>query len=114
VNYVRKQPEAVTADVCASFQEAVVDVLVTKARRAAADTGARALCLGGGVAANSQLRERFLDACVEDGLHGFLPSREMCAQAARLLLAALRGETLPDVKFTPRLVVRQSTRQKTP
>ena len=68
VNYVRKHPDVSTADVCASFQEAVVDVLVTKARRAAAAVGAKGMCLGGGVAANSQLRERFLDACIEDGL----------------------------------------------
>ncbi|HEX4819603.1 MAG TPA: tRNA (adenosine(37)-N6)-threonylcarbamoyltransferase complex transferase subunit TsaD [Acidimicrobiales bacterium] len=88
VNYVRKHPEIGTADVCASFQEAVVDVLVTKARRAAKDTGASALCLGGGVAANSQLRERFLDACVEDGLHGFLPSRAMCTDNAAMVAAA--------------------------
>ena len=88
VNYVRKHPDVGTADVCASFQEAVVDVLVTKARRAAKDTGASALCLGGGVAANSQLRERFLDACVEDGLHGFLPSRAMCTDNAAMVAAA--------------------------
>ena len=88
VNYVRKHPDVSTPDVCASFQEAVVDVLVTKARRAAKDLGADALCLGGGVAANSQLRERFLDACVEDGLHGFLPSRAMCTDNAAMVAAA--------------------------
>ncbi len=88
VNYVRKHPDVATADVCASFQEAVVDVLVVKARRAAAEVGASALCLGGGVAANSQLRERFLDACVEDGLHGFLPSRPMCTDNAAMVAAA--------------------------
>ena len=49
----------------ASFQEAVVDVLVTKAIAAAREVGAKGLCLGGGVAANSRLRERFLDACVD-------------------------------------------------
>ena len=88
VNYVRKHPDVATADVCASFQEAVVDVLVAKARRAAAEVGATAMCLGGGVAANSQLRERFLDACVEDGLHGFLPSRAMCTDNAAMVAAA--------------------------
>jgi N6-L-threonylcarbamoyladenine synthase len=88
VNHVRKNPDVSTADVCASFQEAVVDVLVVKARRAAAEVGASALCLGGGVAANSQLRERFLDACVEDGLHGFLPSRPMCTDNAAMVAAA--------------------------
>src|SRR5439155_2126247 len=60
VTYVRKHPEVSTADVAASFQEAVVDVLVAKARLAAREVGAQGLCLAGGVAANSLLRERAL------------------------------------------------------
>jgi N6-L-threonylcarbamoyladenine synthase len=88
INYVRKHPEVATADVAASFQEAVVDVLVTKARRAAQQTGAKGLVLGGGVAANSLLRERFLSACVEDGIHGSLPSRAMCTDNAAMVAAA--------------------------
>jgi N6-L-threonylcarbamoyladenine synthase len=88
VNHVRKHPDVSTEDVAASFQEAVVDVLVTKARRAARDLGARGLCLAGGVAANSQLRERLLDVCVADGLHAFLPSREMCTDNAAMVAAA--------------------------
>ena len=48
VNHVRKHPDVSAADVAASFQEAVVDVLVTKARRAAREVGAKGLCLGGG------------------------------------------------------------------
>ena len=67
VNHVRKHPEVPTADVAASFQAAVVDVLVTKARRAAAKVGAKGLCLGGGVAANSVLRERCLVAQARRG-----------------------------------------------
>jgi N6-L-threonylcarbamoyladenine synthase len=85
---VRKHPESSTADVAAGFQEAVVDVLVTKARRAAQEIGAKGLVLGGGVAANSLLRERFLSACVEDGIHGFLPSRAMCTDNAAMVAAA--------------------------
>jgi N6-L-threonylcarbamoyladenine synthase len=88
INHVRKHPEAATADVAASFQEAVVDVLVAKARRAAQQIGAKGLVLGGGVAANSLLRERFLSACVEDGIHGFLPSRAMCTDNAAMVAAA--------------------------
>ena len=88
VNHVRKHPEVATEDVAASFQEAVVDVLVTKARRAARDHGAKGLCLAGGVAANSQLRERLLDACVADGLRAFLPSRSMCTDNAAMVAAA--------------------------
>ena len=88
VNYVRHHPEVATEDVAASFQEAVVDVLVTKARRAAREHGAKGLCLAGGVAANSQLRERLLDACVSDGLRAFLPSRSMCTDNAAMVAAA--------------------------
>jgi N6-L-threonylcarbamoyladenine synthase len=88
VNYVRKHPDISTPDVAASFQQAVVDVLVAKVRRAGREYGANALALGGGVAANSLLREQFLSACVEDGLHGFLPSRDMCTDNAAMIAAA--------------------------
>jgi N6-L-threonylcarbamoyladenine synthase len=88
VNYVRAHPDVSTPDVAASFQEAVVDVLVAKARRAAQEVGAKGMCLGGGVAANSLLRERFLDACVQDGIHGFLPSRAMCTDNAAMVASA--------------------------
>ncbi|MBW3669736.1 MAG: tRNA (adenosine(37)-N6)-threonylcarbamoyltransferase complex transferase subunit TsaD [Actinobacteria bacterium] len=88
ITYVRKQPDVSIADVAASFQEAVVDVLVTKTRRAATEIGANGICLGGGVAANSSLRERLLDACIADGLRGFLPSRAMCTDNAAMIGAA--------------------------
>jgi N6-L-threonylcarbamoyladenine synthase len=88
ITYVRKHPELDVADVAASFQEAVVDVLVTKARAAAKATGAKAIGLAGGVAANSSLRERTLDACIADGLHAYLPSRAMCTDNAAMIAAA--------------------------
>lgn len=88
INWVRKHPEVEAADVAASFQQAVVDVLVVKARKAAHDAGARGLAIGGGVAANSQLRESFLDVCVRDDIRGFLPSREMCTDNAAMVAAA--------------------------
>jgi N6-L-threonylcarbamoyladenine synthase len=88
VNHVRRHPDVSTADVAASFQEAVVDVLVTKARRAAQEVGAKGLCLGGGVAANSALRDRFVEACAEDGIRAFVPSRAMCTDNAAMIAAA--------------------------
>jgi N6-L-threonylcarbamoyladenine synthase len=87
VNHVREHPEVSTADVAASFQAAVVEVLVAKARRAAREVGAAALALGGGVAANSLLREQFLGACADDGIQGFLPSRSMCTDNAAMIAA---------------------------
>jgi N6-L-threonylcarbamoyladenine synthase len=88
ITYARKHPDARVEDICAGFQAAVVDVLVTKARRAAREFDVPAMALGGGVAANSALREQFLDACVEDGMHGFLPSRSMCTDNAAMVAAA--------------------------
>jgi N6-L-threonylcarbamoyladenine synthase len=88
VNYVRKHPDVSDADVAAAFQMAVVDVLVHKARKAAAQVGATGIVLGGGVAANSLLREELLTACEADGIQGFLPSRAMCTDNAAMIAAA--------------------------
>ena len=88
VRHARQHPEMPVADVAASFQQAVVDMLVHKARRAAAEAGAVGLCLGGGVAANSQLREAIQAACEADGLQCHLPSRAMCTDNAAMVAAA--------------------------
>jgi N6-L-threonylcarbamoyladenine synthase len=70
-------------DVCASFQEAVVDVLVDRVCRAARQTGVRTLALGGGVAANSRLRERMLALGPE--LRVVLPARARCTDNAAMI-----------------------------
>jgi len=85
VRYVRANPGVSTADVAASFQEAVVDILVEKTRQAAASVGARSVCLGGGVAANSALRERIVNAASDDGRAAFVPSRAMCTDNAAMV-----------------------------
>lgn len=88
VNHVRKHPDVLTADVAASFQEAVVDVLVAKTRRAAEAVQATGVVLGGGVAANSLLRERFATMAAESGRRCALPSRAMCTDNAAMIGAA--------------------------
>jgi N6-L-threonylcarbamoyladenine synthase len=88
VNYVRANPDVGEADVAASFQEAVVDALLAQTRRAVQAVGARSICLAGGVAANSRLRERTLDLCMELGLIGYLPSRAMCTDNAAMVASA--------------------------
>ena len=88
INYVRNNPAANTADVAACFQEAVVDVLVSKSRKAADLIGAKGLVLGGGVAANSLLRTRFMEMCESEGRRGLLPSRSMCTDNAAMIGSA--------------------------
>ena len=109
IRYVRANPDAANADVAASFQQAVVDMLIDKSRRAAVETGATTFCIGGGVAANSLLRERVLDLCEETGMRAVLPSREMCTDNAAMVAAAAwwrfhsDGPTPLDVGAQPSL-----------
>ncbi len=85
INYVRKHPEVAVEDVAASFQAAVVDVLVEKLRAAAAALDARSVCIGGGVAANSALRAAVVAAASADGRSAFIPSRAMCTDNAAMV-----------------------------
>ena len=109
INHVRGHPDVATADVAASFQMAVVDVLVGKARSAAHEVGAKGICLGGGVAANSLLRERVLSVCSSDGLVAYLPRRSLCTDNGAMVAAAgwwrLRsdGPSPLDLGADPRL-----------
>jgi N6-L-threonylcarbamoyladenine synthase len=85
IRHVRAHPTVATADVAASFQAAVVDVLVAKTRAAAAAVNARSICIGGGVAANSALRAAVATAAAEDGRRCFLPTRAMCTDNAAMV-----------------------------
>ncbi len=111
INYVRKHPEATDADLAASFQEAVVDVLVTKAMRAADHVAAKGVCLGGGVAANSRLRERFAEEAAERGIDCLVPARAFCTDNAAMIAAAATwrlandGPTGLDDGATPNLAL---------
>jgi N6-L-threonylcarbamoyladenine synthase len=87
INYVRKNSDADTADVAASFQTAVVDVLTHKALKAAKEVGAKGICLAGGVAANTLLRQRTSEICNENGFVACLPSRAMCTDNAAMVAA---------------------------
>ena len=77
-------------DICASFQAAVVDVQVAKARTALEQTGAACFCLGGGVAANPYLREAYERMCAQLGVQLVMPPLSACGDnAAMIALVAL-------------------------
>ncbi|HEY2982941.1 MAG TPA: tRNA (adenosine(37)-N6)-threonylcarbamoyltransferase complex transferase subunit TsaD [Jatrophihabitantaceae bacterium] len=75
------------ADVAASFQEAVVDVLTTKAVRAARDSGVDYLIVGGGVAANSRLRALAAQRCEAAGIRLRVPRPGLCTDNGAMVAA---------------------------
>ena len=89
--------ESQLPDFCASFQAAVVHVLVRKARRALAREGLRDLVVCGGVAANRGLRQALASAATEDGFSLYIPTPVLCTDNAAMIALAgtwamLRGE----------------------
>jgi N6-L-threonylcarbamoyladenine synthase len=80
------------ADLAASFQEAVVDCLVTKAFLALRKTGMHILCLGGGVAANARLRERFQAEALRTGVTLHIAPLRLCTDNA--VMGAIAVERL--------------------
>jgi len=73
------------ADLAASFQEAVVDVLVNKTIFAATKFSARSIILGGGVACNSRLRQRLADAAKQRDIPLYYPSKKLCMDNAAMV-----------------------------
>jgi len=78
-------PEELVRDMAASFQAAVVEVLVTKCRRALDQTRAKALNLGGGVACNRALRAALAGLCQDRGVALRIPSPRLCADNAGMI-----------------------------
>jgi N6-L-threonylcarbamoyladenine synthase len=80
--------EADPADLAASFQEAVVDVQVSKTLGAAKARRVETILLGGGVVANSRLRERIDEAGAEAGLRVLIPSMDLCTDNGAMIALA--------------------------
>ncbi len=80
-----KKVEIQKADVAASFQKAVIEVLVAKAMEALTETGLDTLVLAGGVAANSALEGRLREAAEKRGIKFYYPSRILCTDNAAMI-----------------------------
>jgi N6-L-threonylcarbamoyladenine synthase len=75
-------------DIAASFQEAIVDVLVAKTMRALDERGLKVVGVTGGVSANSRLRQVFTDTCKKKGIEVFFPKLSLCTDNAAMIAAA--------------------------
>lgn len=109
----RRDPATVTpqviADIAASFQEAVVEVLVHKCRQALRQRGRRTLCVGGGVAANGRFRQELEKLAASDRIEVLTPPLNLCTDNAAMAAIGWEslklGRTIPlDSDVVPGLV----------
>lgn len=102
LNYINsckmKNIPVVQADVAASFQKAVTDVLIEHAMRAVDETGMKKLAIAGGVASNSALREGMCEACLKKGVEFYHPSPVLCTDNAAMIGAAAYYEYLAGTR----------------
>ena len=87
-NEKQKHNELHEADICASFQEAVVEVLVEKTLLAASQHAVSTIVLGGGVSSNPRLREFMRKRCHEEGKQLFIPRPVHCTDNAAMIALA--------------------------
>jgi N6-L-threonylcarbamoyladenine synthase len=85
-----EEAERRRADLAASYQRAIVEALVTRARQALEREGLDRLAVGGGVAANGDLRARLAEECERLGARLWVPPRELCTDNAAMIAGAAR------------------------
>ncbi|MCP4173875.1 MAG: tRNA (adenosine(37)-N6)-threonylcarbamoyltransferase complex transferase subunit TsaD [Fuerstiella sp.] len=105
---LNKTPVEIVPDLAASFQQAVVDVLVFKCRLALKKLNCKRLCVGGGVAANRLFREQLTEMCRRHGVELLIAPLELCTDNAAMaaiaweyleqgLIAELDADILPGL-----------------
>jgi N6-L-threonylcarbamoyladenine synthase len=91
LNYIKKREQPITEDelphVVASYQEAIVDVLVDKTLRAADGCSVKKVVVSGGVAANGRLRDIFYKRAEDEGVEVFIPPAVLCTDNAAMIAA---------------------------
>lgn len=98
----RQIDEETKAHICASFQAAVIDVLVTKTLLAAKHYNVSTIVVGGGVSSNKALRETFREACIKKKITFFVPQPILCTDNAAMIAVAgyykflAEGASAPD------------------
>jgi len=89
MNSMEQRGEVINvSDVCASFQYTVVDMLVSGVIKAAIDSKINTVCLAGGVAANSCLRDTLKNVCIENNLNFYYPEMVLCTDNAAMIASA--------------------------
>lgn len=105
-DHVKEDPDFIEKhlfDICASIQEAIIDILLQKLRAANALTGISQIAIAGGVSANKGLRKELMNYGTTYGWQTFIPKFEYCTDNAAMIAMAARFKYL-DNEFTPHSV----------
>lgn len=109
VKFIQANPKVSLADVAASFQKSVAEVLAERTLMAALHFGCRSLGLSGGVGANEKLRVTMMELGLNAGLHVYLPSKRNCTDNGAMIAVAGRyiletfGPSSLDIDAQPSL-----------
>ena len=98
INLNHKNPNTNKADLCASFQKTVTEILVDTVKKAVKNTGIKTLALAGGVSANSYIRNEFAKLQKEENIQIYYPELKLCTDNAAMIASAgyynyLEGKT---------------------
>ena len=102
INYVDKhkdEKEFNLPDLCASFEQAIIDVQVAKARRALTETKSKSFLFGGGVAANPSLRSAYVKMCEEENVEMIMAPLSACGDNAAMI-ALVANQRYKENKFS--------------
>ena len=106
--FLRKNPTHSVPDICASFQEAAVDVLAGKLLNAAEEYRVKTVSLAGGVSINSRLREKLTGECEKRGLRLLLAPAKLCTDNAGMIATLAHHKLLAGQRSTFSLEVSPS------
>lgn len=84
-NLEESKKREITKNICASFQRVVVDALIEQTIQAAKDYNVKNIAIAGGVAANSELRERMMEKAQSEGLKLYIPDLAYCTDNAGMI-----------------------------
>ncbi len=88
INLNHKNPNINKADLCASFQKTVTEILIDNVKKAIKQTGIKTLALAGGVSANSYIRNEFTKLQKEENIQIYYPELKLCTDNAAMIASA--------------------------
>ena len=114
INLNHKNPDIDKSDLCASFEQAVTEVIVTNTLKACKNSNVKTVALAGGVSANSYIRNAFDNVAKENNIDIYYPKMELCTDNAAMIASAgyyelINGKTSSlDLNAVPNLKIDQS------